>query len=74
MTTGPVGIGIGTPEPIPDGRPIAVAVGLVGGDDNGMRVVLGAAVGVTGGGRDETGGGTGPKPGILIGKHFTSRG
>lgn len=74
MTTGPVRIGIGTPEPIPDGSPIAVAVELVGGDGNGMRVVLGAAVGVTGGGRDKTGGDTGPKPGMLIGKHFASRG
>lgn len=74
MTTDPVGIGIGTPEPIPDGKPPAVAVGLVGGDGEGMRVVLGAAVGVTGGGRAETGGDTGPKPGMLIGKHFASRG
>lgn len=74
MTTDPVGIGIGTPEPIPDGKPPAVAVGLVGGDGEGMRVVIGAAVGVTGGGRAETGGDTGPKPGMLIGKHFASRG
>lgn len=71
MTTNPVGIGIGTPEPIPDGRPLAVALG---GVDEGMRVALGEAIEVAGSGRDETGGDTGPKPGMLIGKHFANNG
>lgn len=74
MTTVPVGIGIGTAEPIPDGRPLVVAVGFVGGEDEGTRVELGAGIEVAGEGSDEIGGDTGPKPGMLIGKHFANSG
>ena len=73
MTTERVEIGIGIPVAIPDGRPPAVAVGFVGGEARGVRVELGAAIKVPGGGRDVTGGDTGLKPGMLIGKHFLSR-
>lgn len=74
MISDPVGIGIGTPEPNPDGRLLTVAVGSVGGKGRIVRVELGAAIGVFGGGRDDVLGDTGPKPGILIGKHFASSG
>lgn len=74
MISDPVEIGIGTPEPIPEGRLLTVAVGFVGGEGKGMRIELDVAIGVFGGGRDEVWGDTGPKPGMLIGKHFASSG